>query len=131
MRFEGRRAHSCADHLIISFLQEASQLRTKLKATQEALDKITPEVVELRVKHASLSCSTQRLDSQRKTIAERYRSNELDPDEQGFIKNLTKTIEDVNIKQQVDLENKLRRAERTIGGMREEKALLEKQWTKQ
>jgi hypothetical protein len=90
-----------------------------------------PEVVELRAKQDALSTSIQRLDTQHKTIAERYRSNELDATEQAFIKLLKKTIEATNLKQQVDLENQLKRAERTIINMREEKLKLEKQWTKQ
>jgi hypothetical protein len=90
-----------------------------------------PEVVELRAKQDALSTSIQRLDTQHKTIAERYRSNELDATEQAFIKLLKKTIEATNLKQQVDLENQLKRAERTITSMREEKLKLEKQWTKQ
>lgn len=98
---------------------------------QDELLTVKPEIVDLRAKQAALSDTVQHLDTQRKTIADRYRSKELDAIEQAFVKVVKKAVEATMEKQQAELENKLKRAEHQIAKLTADKASLEKQWTKQ
>lgn len=111
--------------------QEAILLRSQVKTLQDALAQKATALGDLTTQHTALSGQVQQMDARRKTVADRYRVGELDAAEHTLVKIITRGVQASTQKTQVDLENQLKRAERTIQNLKNEKEVLEKERNKQ
>lgn len=89
------------------------------------------ELVDVKTKAGALSTQVSELTDKQKSLADRYKTNALSSSEQGLVKIIKKGIEASTQREQMELENKLKRAYKAVESLKKENEEMQRKLNKQ